>query len=286
MLAPHEMPAFPGREFFDCCNLDDYVTMLEDEFTPVLHRGFGLSLWPIHEFVRKVLMTSRVGFTFGASKNGRRAITTLPLGKAYPMINSYLSRIPKHATPYGYIGLFLHCCRKLYLDIDPLSRSLQAFQHDGVMAAERYNELIVLLRREAYTQPFIRATQALHRYSQETFSDMKSYFEALLSPGLYSKLLVVRVDLSFRKEFASAISWSEALKYFKRFLTNRRRNGLFKHCVGYIRKLEYTPIKGPHFHLILFFDGQIKRGDIYLATQVCDCWERGDHSGQGFGAQL
>jgi len=282
MYASHEIPALPAKEFFDCCNIDEYVTTLEDASTLVLHSGFELSLWPIHDFVRKVLITRRVGFTFRIAKNGRRTISTQPLGEAYPSMNAYLSWIPKHATPYGYIGLFLHCCRKLHLDINPFPKNPQA-QRDGMTAAECYNELIVLLRHEAYAPPFIKATRTLGRYSQETFSEMKTYVDELFAPRRYSKLLVVRVDLSFRKIFASAISWSEALEYFKRFLANRRWNRIFNHCVGYIRKLEYTPIKGPHFHLMLFFNGQLKRGDIHLAAQVCDYWKEVITHGKGYG---
>lgn len=277
-----EIPEIPLDDLFNAINIDQCVTRLDDSQLCILP-GYGLTLWPIHEFVRKVLQTTRPGFIGKKSRHGRDTIDRLPLARYYHAINNFLERIPRDSRPYGYIGLFQHCCRLLHIDTDPLMRSPGSIQLQGMTGAEQFNRLLKRIRVEAYSTRHKEATEKLQRYSQETFSGFREYFDELLSLGRYSKLLIVRVDLYYYKVVSSELSWQQALEDFTRLLAHRRSSSIFKGCVGYIRKLEYTPDKGPHFHLILFFDGQIRRSDYFIAKQICEHWETTITGGKGYG---
>lgn len=277
-----EAPEILLDDLFKAINIDQCTTRLDNSQLCLLP-GYGQTLWPIHKFVRKVLQTSRPGFVFKQTKRGLEAIEPLPLAKYYLTINNFLERIPRDSRPYGYIGLFQHCCRLLNIDSDRLMRSPGSIQLQGMSGAELFNRLLERIRIEAYSARFKEATEKLQQYCQETFCGLQSYFDGLLFPGRYSKLLIVRVDLGYGMAVSGEVTWQQALDDFTRLLNIRRWNSIFKGCVGYIRKLEYTPVKGPHFHVILFFDGQVRRSDYFIAKRVCWYWKTIVTAGKGHG---
>lgn len=269
------------EDFFKSSNIDDFV--VHDGNNTILTSGFGQSLWPIHQFVARVLQSKQNAFEISNFHNHRKHLKTLPLGIYYGQIKSFLGRVPKHINPYGYIGLFQHCCQKLNIDVEMLTKSPGMLQPQGETGAELFNRLLCMIREEAYSDRYIQATESLQRSSHKNLNSLVNYVNALFAPGRYSKLLVVRVDLSYRKEFANSVTWFDALNDFKHFLANRRWNRLFLDSVGYVRKLEFTPVKGPHFHVFLFFDGQRRRSDYVIAKQVCEYWQEVVTKGKGYG---
>ena len=98
---------------------------------------------------------------------------------------------------------------------------------------------------------------------------------------VHSKLLVVRVDLGYRKEHAQTLQLSDIKRDVKRMLDNRRSNSIFEHQVGYVCKFEHTPEKGYHAHPLFLFDGQQVQKDSYRADAVGQYWV--DHITKGRG---
>ena len=112
-----------------------------------------------------------------------------------------------------------------------------------------------------------------------TIFSMRSYVDGLFN--LYSKLLVLRVDLSYKRDRASVIDIADLKKDVNRFLGNRRsKTSIFNSMVGYILKYEYGSDKGPHCHAIFFLDGNLVRHDEYIADLIGQYWSdviaRGD----------
>lgn len=98
----------------------------------------------------------------------------------------------------------------------------------------------------------------------------------------YSKLLVVRVDLGYGKEYAKACSLVEIKRDIKHMLDNRRGNrSLFEHLVGYFMKYEFTEEKGPHAHALFFYDGQRVRKDEHYGDQIGHYWNEKITGGNG-----
>jgi hypothetical protein len=89
---------------------------------------------------------------------------------------------------------------------------------------------------------------------------------------VYSKLLVVRIDLHFDNDYEASHHVTFAKKHLDDFFNNMRHNSLFKHKVGYVWKLEYGEERGYHFHVALFFDGHYVQRDEWLSHQICRYW--------------
>lgn len=98
----------------------------------------------------------------------------------------------------------------------------------------------------------------------------------------HSKLLALRVDFGYMKEYGQNLSLDEHKRDVKHMLDNRRgKPSLFKHQVGYILKFEHTAEKGPHAHGLLLYDGQKVKKDAHLAGEIGDYWEDVITDGKG-----
>jgi hypothetical protein len=101
----------------------------------------------------------------------------------------------------------------------------------------------------------------------------------------HSKLLVLRIDLGYRRQAFEQINDAEAYAMIRRdidrFFANMRHNTLFKHKVGHISKLEYGLDKGYHAHLILFFNGSKVQRDQYFSQEICKYWNTKITNGMG-----
>lgn len=109
-----------------------------------------------------------------------------------------------------------------------------------------------------------------HRKIQRKNSN-QMYMDAM--QDRYSKILVVRVDLAYKKPYSNDITVEEATKDLNRLLNNRRSNQtIFEFNIGYIVKKEFSQAKGIHFHVFFLFDGQRLKKDSFKATQIGDYW--------------
>lgn len=88
----------------------------------------------------------------------------------------------------------------------------------------------------------------------------------------YSKLLVIRLDLTIQKKFTPLINQHFMNEAFTRLRNNLRHNKLFEHYITYAAKLEYGVDKSWHYHVIFFFDGQKVNRDIWLSQQIGEYW--------------
>lgn len=103
---------------------------------------------------------------------------------------------------------------------------------------------------------------------EDNYQEMIKYVDKLFER--YSRLLVLRIDLSYFKGFNIGIETLE--KDLARFYANMRHNKLFQGKVGHINKIENGAEKGAHAHLILFFDASKRQGDFILARDIGEYW--------------
>ena len=100
----------------------------------------------------------------------------------------------------------------------------------------------------------------------------------------YSKVMVVRVDLSYRKDIIGEISPDFIKLQISNMLTNNsRHNALFERLITYTWCLEYGTERQWHAHLFLFFNGQKVREDIRYSLEVCKYWVEVMTQGTGTG---
>ena len=109
---------------------------------------------------------------------------------------------------------------------------------------------------------------------------MHKYINRLFD--IYSKILVIRVDLSYSSEFASKSTITDLKSDITRLLEHRRsKPDLFKCMVGYIIKYEQGEKKGPHCHAVFFFDGQLAQHDEFISEMIGNYWSQSVTPGRG-----
>jgi len=104
----------------------------------------------------------------------------------------------------------------------------------------------------------------------------------------YARLLVLRVDFSYRNQNRYSITEKEIHEDYpqtkidrEHFFRNMRSNTLFDHLLGYVWKLEYGLNKGFHYHLIFFYDGSKVQQDINRAKMIGEYWQTTITQGRG-----
>lgn len=154
-------------------------------------------------------------------------------------------------------------------------------QFNGASAAELFNRLVARLRDICLSEHAKEKAQRRRSEAKAYAMDYGNYADAIR--GMTKRLVVLRIDLEYRKEHKDEISVLDAIADLNCFINNQRNNSLFKGKLGFIVKLEFGILKGLHFHLILFFDGAIRDGryDIPLARKIGEYWVKVVTKGRG-----
>lgn len=97
----------------------------------------------------------------------------------------------------------------------------------------------------------------------------------------HSRLVAVRVDLSFKEIYQSNVSFIDISHCLKRLWNNHRHNSLFAYCLGWIWRIEYAEDCQYHAHCIFIFHGHHIRNDVYYGDQIGDYWANRITGGQG-----
>ncbi len=173
-----------------------------------------------------------------------------------------------------HVEVFLGCFRDLLGE--PVIDQYSKFEHAQEIVI-KLNQGVKFLRERVRSEEFYRKIDALRRSLQKNSKSLLDYIDALFA--VYSKLLVIRLDLTYKNagKIASAeVAHQEVLQAIvDREALFRKLEGLpiCKSLVGFAWKLEYGLHRGPHFHVMLFFDGQKSRQDGSLAKAAGQLWQ-------------
>ena len=132
-------------------------------------------------------------------------------------------------------------------------------------------KLVVLLRELKSYKLMCQAYNFMKGARKNTVS-LQKYVNGLFQ--LHSRLLVLRVDLSYKREFRDSLLIDEILKHKDALLKNRRKGALATTWVGYACRLEYAPETGFHFHLVVFLNGADFRSDVFHSALILEEWQR------------
>ena len=195
------------------------------------------------------------------------------------MFESYF---PSHEVN-PYVEVFFKCVDR----VDEL-HLLRAWRDLRNGAAEdflvRMNDLVEFVRLELASDAFKAVLKRFRKASFKRVSSLEGYIDALFAK--HSRMLVVRVDLSYQSGFVSGredfygdvkkvkIHWAKMQKDLHKGIPV---DGL----LGFACKLEYGQLKGFHFHLLLFYNGSNHRQDGVLARMVGEYWRDSITAGAG-----
>ena len=143
------------------------------------------------------------------------------------------------------------------------------------------NRVLRQFREEAQSTSHKRQLRNFQRAASKNLKGSLAYVDHLFEH--YSRLLVVRVDLSYQKDIIRNKTISTAMTRAHRKCLFKRIHvhPLFENCLGYLWKLEYGQRKGFHYHTCFFFDGSKVRGDVMLARRIGEFWKNEITEGKG-----
>lgn len=243
------------------------------------------SLNPIEYFIRKVTRTKESGYLRQEKslRDGAVAINfkDTKLSIHFRAIKSYILTIHHYEAIYifsEYVTIFQESCRELKLSADLFNKP--GFYVDQVKKyeADLFNDLIESIRVKAKSKEFKKRVSNRDTNASRMLNSINGYVDELFRR--HSRLLVIRLDLSYRNINASTglpqnhTSLQQVKSDFRRFKNNMRHNKLFQHLKGDIWKLEYGEFKGLHYHLILFFQGSEVKKDAYYGAQIGEYWQQ------------
>jgi hypothetical protein len=198
--------------------------------------------------------------------------------------NQYLSRLPGFIIVcldlppqclYGpRIDTFLECYSEYADRLEPYAistfcRKPGLYRKDPAYNVLRtsINDFIKDLRNRLRDKCLRKKIRDQHKAVEDNCEEFSNFTLTLFKTC--SRLVVIRSDFGYKKKFDVTIE--DIKKDIGRFFRNRRHNKrIFGHMKGYIAKIEYGEAKGPHVHLILFYDGSKRNNhsDSYFAKEI------------------
>lgn len=144
------------------------------------------------------------------------------------------------------------------------------------------NEFVEKLRAGAKRSGFMDDVRNHERGAVKNARRVRRYIDDLY--GQYAKLLHVRIDLYYETMWPRPDVFPVSVKEMKRhrakFMRHVRK--LFGDAaVGHLWTIEYGDMKGPHFHMLLNFNGHKVRQGITIAQQLGEHWQRVITGGRG-----
>ena len=117
--------------------------------------------------------------------------------------------------------------------------------------------------------------------SNKNYDECTNYINSLFD--LYSRLVVLRIDLNYRKEIAESKTFENIREDLDKMRNNARNNPAFDGLKGYIIKIEYGLHKKIHAHALFFLDGHKRLGssDVNHAEEIGEYWKNVTTKGDG-----
>lgn len=130
------------------------------------------------------------------------------------------------------------------------------------------NDLLDDFVRISNGEEFKKRVHNLYRMEKRNALSMRDYIDQLFN--CYSRLLVLRVDFHYRKEFAKSVCLEQVVEDREWFLKRAKKE--FDHLEGLCWKLEYGKHRKFHYHMVFFFNGAYQQQDINIAQQLGELW--------------
>lgn len=276
------------RDLFDCEGVS--ILIVEDVGDiPILRaeEGLLLELRRIERTMRCLEMSqdvelfscfhARDGVRIKAARLGSDFVSNLMQG-----VSKFDYHFPAHEMN-PYIEVFYKCINRIE-DSFMLSGWAGLINEDAFSFARHMNALIGFARSEMSGKAFKKIIGKFDKASKKRSDSLENYIDALFVE--HSRMLVVRVDLSYRPDFFNKEDgFDEKLTLVKSHWADMQKD-LYKGrpvdgLLGFACKLEYGQLKGFHLHLLLFYNGSVRRQDGVLARMVGEHWRDSITNGAG-----
>lgn len=210
------------------------------------------------------------------ARSGRRSVIPTKVGHNLQMclgvdVWQICRSFPEHRFD-PYFNLFA----EVYL-ASPLWRS--EFLRNDV---DQLNAFVDKLRAAAKRTGFMENVANHERGTLKNAKTVRKYLNALYCD--YPKILHVRIDLYYKVLWPRPDAYPLSAEQMKadraKFMRHVRKKFKDK-AIGHMWTVEYGEMKGPHFHLLLHFNGQKVRQGITIAHQLGEHWQHVITNGLG-----
>ncbi|WP_454838286.1 YagK/YfjJ domain-containing protein [Pseudomonas mohnii] len=219
----------------------------------------------------------RDGVKVKVERLGRYFVDKLKRGKGM-----FERCFPSHEVN-PYVEVFFKCVDRVddlhLLRVWRTLRSVTAEAFLGIM-----NDLVEFVRLELSSDDFKAVLKRFRKASFKRINSLEGYIDALFAR--HSRMLVVRVDLSYQSGFVSGREdfYGDVKKvkaHWAKIQKDLHKGIPVDGLLGFACKLEYGQLKGFHFHLLLFYNGSNHRQDGVLARMIGEYWRDSITAGAG-----
>lgn len=193
----------------------------------------------------------------------------------------YLNMLPQDAMKVRIANPRIATFQRLFTSADLYSRvhNGKIAGADTVTTAEMLNKLIQDYRFTVSQAGFKKACRKYQRASVKNLKGVMNYFRHLQER--HSRLLVLRVDLSWANEHKADITADDARKHRQQLFRNMQKNPMFRHVLGTVWKLEYGPQRKFHYHMLFILNGNKAQQDGVIAHAFGRYWNETITKGKG-----
>lgn len=236
----------------------------------------------IERLIKAIQRTDGQAFRITYSKHGDEQVSETRLSKYFDGVEQMVALF-EYDQEYQYswhLNLFREAFQAIGVELSPCGIiCLNKGETRYFSTSETLNELtkcirMLLGRKGVNRRDHVQRYQAIQ---QEI--EISRYVDAV--HDRYARTCVVRVDLYYRAEAQARLRAEHVFDDLNRLITERERNLIFDHEIGYICTVEQGEDRGYHIHAAFFFNGAEVSADIYRAQRIGELWERITR-GQGY----
>lgn len=246
-----------------------------------LANEYNRRLRDVETFVDKAYTSTGTGFTCKMNGNFRFQYMSSRLASLYfHQINSFIALYSTDFIFTPKTELFFRICKELSI-FDSYFSNPSALCSNGMVAADCFNLLLERIREEAGKPEFRRRIYRHTEGRKRNLASLVKYVDYLFKYRR-SRLIVVRVDLSYKANNGPAMRSNQAKLDLAHLLNNMRsKAGIFSSIEGYLWKLECGLNGADHFHCIFFFNNDRHQKDAWLGEEIGKYWSEEITHGKG-----
>lgn len=225
----------------------------------------------IESIVKDVQQCNRPNFSFKINDE----VQTFSLVLLYQII---LDSLPRFITAYNssheyteHLDAFWNGCIVTGLVEVHYEYGIATFLI-GELHLDRVTALVAFIAAHVTNPLFTRCTSDRRYQTRKKQDNLVAYAESLHAQ--HSRLLVVRVDLSYPLANMDQIGIVDVYRHLDELMYLKDVHPMFNHSVGYAWVLEQGgESRGYHIHAAFYFLGSKRQNDEYIAGQIGDLWQ-------------
>jgi len=243
-------------------------------------------------FVDDLTSSEEVPFVLRTGRGARLECDYSKLAARYfTSFPDFLEVAQRLSDRYAYceqVEVFIDACRKLgcfdlaLLDLNEWRKPMELQTNSSSdLRRELFNRVCEKIR-DSWGKGEYRK-----RYSQRKADAKKRFKKFAKYPLLVfetcARLVVLRIDLSYKKDITHQHTLEELKNDVEHLLANQRGAKELAFMKGYVVKFEYGVDRGFHAHFLIFMDGSKRKGSshIHLVKKLGEYWENTITKGRG-----